>query len=143
MELTGLEPRRSDLARGIVIARAARPLDRDEQRELWATLAAAGVTEAPEEAGSEPREASASDLTRAVVEDTAAATAAAGGDADTDSDSGGDDPDDDDDDKPPRQWLSGSMTSKSSSSGSSSSSSPSSPSRTATRSGIDGESGAE
>ena len=27
MEIVGLEPRRSDLARGIVIARSARPLD--------------------------------------------------------------------------------------------------------------------
>ena len=82
MELTGLEPRRSDLARGIVIARGARPLDRDEQRELWATLAVAGVTEAPEEAGAEPRETSAGDLAR-----------------DRDAE------DAEDDDKPPRQWL--------------------------------------
>jgi len=46
VELTGLEPRRSDLARGIVIARAARALDASEQRALWAALAAANVTEA-------------------------------------------------------------------------------------------------
>jgi tetratricopeptide (TPR) repeat protein len=48
VELTGLEPRRSDLARGIVIARAARPLDPAEQRALWAALGAAGVTEPSE-----------------------------------------------------------------------------------------------
>jgi len=52
VELTGLEPRRSDLARGIVIARAARPLDPAEQRALWAALGAAGVTE-PSEVESE------------------------------------------------------------------------------------------
>lgn len=51
MELTGLEPRRSDLARGIVIARAARPLAPVEQRELWAALGAAGVTEPSEVEG--------------------------------------------------------------------------------------------
>ena len=45
MELTGLEPRRNDLARGIVIARSARPLDEREQRGLWDELGAAGVTE--------------------------------------------------------------------------------------------------
>ncbi len=45
MELTGLEPRRSDLARGIVIARSARPLDHVEQRAMWDILGAAGVTE--------------------------------------------------------------------------------------------------
>ena len=45
LELTGLEPRRSDLARGIVIARAARPLDEAEQRALWDALARAGITE--------------------------------------------------------------------------------------------------
>ena len=55
MELTGLEPRRSDLARGIVIARAARPLDPAEQRELWASLGAAGVTE-PSEVESDKEE---------------------------------------------------------------------------------------
>ena len=45
MELTGLEPRRSDLARGIVIARSARPLDHATQRALWDALGDAGVTE--------------------------------------------------------------------------------------------------
>lgn len=45
MELTGLEPRRSDLARGIVIARSAAPLDQPAQDALWAALSAAGVTE--------------------------------------------------------------------------------------------------
>ncbi|MBA3458598.1 MAG: hypothetical protein H0T46_01445 [Deltaproteobacteria bacterium] len=45
MELTGLEPRRSDLARGIVIARSKAPLDPDAQDALWAALAAAGITE--------------------------------------------------------------------------------------------------
>lgn len=45
MELTGLEPRRSDLARGIVIARAKAPLDQSAQDALWAALASAGVTE--------------------------------------------------------------------------------------------------
>ncbi|MBS1120826.1 MAG: hypothetical protein H6Q90_3054 [Deltaproteobacteria bacterium] len=45
MELTGLEPRRNDLARGIVIARSARPLDHAAQRALWEVLGAAGVTE--------------------------------------------------------------------------------------------------
>ena len=48
MELTGLEPRRSDLARGIVIARSAKPLDAAAQRSLWDMLGKAGVTE-PEE----------------------------------------------------------------------------------------------
>ena len=56
MELTGLEPRRSDLARGIVIARGGRPLDATAQRALWDALARAGVTEAsePEAPGREP-----------------------------------------------------------------------------------------
>jgi len=48
VELSGLEPRRSDLARGIVIARGARPLDEDAQRAIWRALAAAGVTEESE-----------------------------------------------------------------------------------------------
>jgi len=51
VELTGLEPRRTDLARGIVIARSERPLAAAAQRALWSALAAAGVTE-PEEATS-------------------------------------------------------------------------------------------
>ncbi len=55
MELTGLEPRRSDLARGIVIARSAKPLTPDAQRALWAKLAEAGVTEA-EDARDEDRD---------------------------------------------------------------------------------------
>ena len=45
VELIGLEPRRSDLARGIVIARASAPLDPAAQDALWAALSAAGVTE--------------------------------------------------------------------------------------------------
>ena len=45
MELTGFEPRRSDLARGIVIARSARPLDDAAQRALWEVLSKAGITE--------------------------------------------------------------------------------------------------
>lgn len=55
MELTGLEARRSDLARGIVIARSAKPLPPAAQRALWSALAAAGVTEPedPHEPGSE------------------------------------------------------------------------------------------
>jgi tetratricopeptide (TPR) repeat protein len=52
VEIVGLEPRRSDLARGIVIARSARPLDSVDQRALWDALGAAGVTE-PSEAGTE------------------------------------------------------------------------------------------
>src|SRR5205085_10941466 len=42
-------PRRSDLARGIVIARSAEPLDREGQRALLAALVAAGVTETDDE----------------------------------------------------------------------------------------------
>ena len=49
MEIVGLEPRRSDLARGILIARSARPLDATAQQALWDALAAAGVTERTEE----------------------------------------------------------------------------------------------
>jgi tetratricopeptide (TPR) repeat protein len=52
VEIVGLEPRRSDLARGIVIARSARPLDAAAQRALWDALGAAGITE-PSEAGSD------------------------------------------------------------------------------------------
>lgn len=52
MEIAGLEPRRSDLARGIVIARGARPLDVEAQRALWEALGVAGVTE-PSEAGTD------------------------------------------------------------------------------------------
>jgi tetratricopeptide (TPR) repeat protein len=49
VEIVGLEPRRSDLARGIVIARATRPLDAAEQHSLWEALGAAGVTEPSEQ----------------------------------------------------------------------------------------------
>ena len=52
MEIVGLEPRRSDLARGIVIARGSRALDATAQRALWEALGAAGVTE-PSEAGTD------------------------------------------------------------------------------------------
>jgi tetratricopeptide (TPR) repeat protein len=45
VELSGLEPRRSDLARGIVIARSTSPLDGAGQRAMWEQLAAAGVIE--------------------------------------------------------------------------------------------------
>ena len=45
VEVVGLEPRRSDLARGIIIARAAAPLDGEAQRALWDALETAGVTE--------------------------------------------------------------------------------------------------
>ncbi|MEO7732212.1 MAG: tetratricopeptide repeat protein [Kofleriaceae bacterium] len=51
MEIVGLEPRRSDLARGIVIARGSRPLDATEQRALWEALGVAGVTEPSEADG--------------------------------------------------------------------------------------------
>jgi tetratricopeptide (TPR) repeat protein len=59
VQLTGLESRRSELARGIVIARAARPLDEAAQRALWEALAKAGVTDAgdPDERGSDEDEA--------------------------------------------------------------------------------------
>ncbi len=49
MEIVGLEPRRSDLARGIVIARSGKPLDPAAQRALWAALTTAGVTETNED----------------------------------------------------------------------------------------------
>lgn len=55
MEIVGLEPRRSDLARGIVIARSTRPLDIAAQRALWDALGAAGITE-PSEAGTDDDE---------------------------------------------------------------------------------------
>jgi tetratricopeptide (TPR) repeat protein len=45
VEILGLEARRSDLARGILIARSSRALDASEQKALWDALAAAGVTE--------------------------------------------------------------------------------------------------
>ena len=59
MELTGLEPRRSDLARGIVIARSKAPLDPETQDKLWAALSNAGVTETERrdtDDGAEPEE---------------------------------------------------------------------------------------
>lgn len=49
MELVGLEPRRNDLARGIVIARSTAPISAEAQRALWDALAAAGVTELGED----------------------------------------------------------------------------------------------
>ncbi|HEY0989949.1 MAG TPA: hypothetical protein VGD80_22925 [Kofleriaceae bacterium] len=55
MEILGLEPRRSDLARGIVIARSSRLLDMAAQRAMWEALGAAGVTE-PGEADSDDDE---------------------------------------------------------------------------------------
>ena len=54
MELSGLEPRRSDLARGIIIARSAQPLDAKTQRAIWDALTAAGVTETSDEPREEP-----------------------------------------------------------------------------------------
>jgi tetratricopeptide (TPR) repeat protein len=52
VEIVGLEPRQSDLARGIVIARSSRLLEKAAQRALWEALGAAGVTETSE-AGSD------------------------------------------------------------------------------------------
>ena len=49
MEIVGFEPRRTDLARGILIARSTRPLDAAAQKALWDALSAAGVTEAADE----------------------------------------------------------------------------------------------
>jgi tetratricopeptide (TPR) repeat protein len=55
VEIVGLEPRRSDLARGILIARSTRPLDAKTQKALWDALSAAGVTEkADEDTENEP-----------------------------------------------------------------------------------------
>jgi len=54
MQIVGLEPRRSDLARGIVIARSAKPLTAEGQRALWQSLATAGVTEPGEDDDDEP-----------------------------------------------------------------------------------------
>ncbi|HWU86787.1 MAG TPA: hypothetical protein VN253_05915, partial [Kofleriaceae bacterium] len=55
MELSGFEPRRSDLARGIVIARSTHPLDAAAQRALWEELSRAGITDPadPDEGGGE------------------------------------------------------------------------------------------
>jgi tetratricopeptide (TPR) repeat protein len=49
MEIVGLEPRRSDLARGIVIAQSADVLAPAAQQELWTELAAVGLTERSED----------------------------------------------------------------------------------------------
>ena len=49
MEIVGFEPRRSDLARGILIARSTRPLDAATQKALWDALSAAGITEQADE----------------------------------------------------------------------------------------------
>jgi hypothetical protein len=55
VEIVGLEPRRNDLARGIVIVRSVRPLDAAAQKALWDDLAAAGITEkADDDAGDDP-----------------------------------------------------------------------------------------
>jgi tetratricopeptide (TPR) repeat protein len=55
VEILGFEPRRSDLARGILIARSTRPLDAATQKALWDRLAAAGITEqADEDTDDEP-----------------------------------------------------------------------------------------
>ena len=54
MQIVGLEPRRSDLARGIVIARSAKPLTAEGQRALWEALATAGVTEPGDDDDGEP-----------------------------------------------------------------------------------------
>src|SRR3954471_12470162 len=55
MEIVGLEPRRSDLARGILVARSSRPLDARVQKEMWDALSAAGIAEkADDDAADEP-----------------------------------------------------------------------------------------
>ncbi len=56
MEIVGLEGRRSDLARGILIARSSQPLDAARQKALWDALSAAGLTEQSEEDASEDPE---------------------------------------------------------------------------------------
>jgi len=53
MDIVGLEPRRSDLARGILIARSARALDAAEQRALWQALSAGQVTEGGDDDGAD------------------------------------------------------------------------------------------
>jgi tetratricopeptide (TPR) repeat protein len=53
LAIWGFEARRSDLARGILIARTSAPLEAARQKELWAALSAAGVTE---DADEEPEE---------------------------------------------------------------------------------------
>jgi tetratricopeptide (TPR) repeat protein len=58
VEIVGLEPRRNDLARGIVIARSAQPLDATTQKALWDALATAGITErADDDTAEEPTRA--------------------------------------------------------------------------------------
>jgi tetratricopeptide (TPR) repeat protein len=55
VEIVGLEARRSDLARGIVIARSAGELDAATQKALWDTLSAANITErADDDTAGEP-----------------------------------------------------------------------------------------
>jgi tetratricopeptide (TPR) repeat protein len=55
LDIRGLEPRRSDLARGILIARSTAPLDAGQQKALWDALSTAGVTEqADEDGGDDP-----------------------------------------------------------------------------------------
>lgn len=56
MDIVGLEPRRNDLARGILIARTAEPLDAASQKAMWDAFAAAGITEQAddEDTGDEP-----------------------------------------------------------------------------------------
>ena len=49
MEIVGLEARRSDLARGILIARSSSPLDAARQKQLWEALSVAGITESDTE----------------------------------------------------------------------------------------------
>ncbi|MDB4953303.1 MAG: hypothetical protein JWO36_872 [Myxococcales bacterium] len=58
MDIVGLEPRHSDLARGIVIARSARPLDPAAQKALWELLSKAGVTEPADDDSTEEDEPS-------------------------------------------------------------------------------------
>jgi len=84
VEILGFEPRRSDLARGILIARSTRPLDAATQKALWDQLSTAGITEnADEDSADEPDrqwhaapwlppEASQIDGHRAALEATAA-----------------------------------------------------------------------
>jgi hypothetical protein len=55
MEIVGLEPRRNDLARGIVIARSTALLDAAMQGELWRELAAAGLSERSEDDDTQDR----------------------------------------------------------------------------------------
>ncbi len=55
LHIWGFEARKSDLARGILIARSAAPLDAADQKALWAAMSAAGLTEeADEDTDDEP-----------------------------------------------------------------------------------------